>query len=140
MNKRSSARMRARVVSPRSGAFVFVFVFALVACAGCATTTSTPVPRELATARQSYFRTAAGPSPAVNAERLARAKYALDVAERAFRERPNSPVTRDLAYIAARDAELVDAETGTILAALRMQHALSLIRRDGEPSTGGETE
>ena len=110
----------------------------LVASAGCAT--ATPVPRELATARQSYFRTAAGPSPAVNADRLAHAKYALDVAERAFRERPDSAVTRDLAYIAARDAELVDAETGTILAALRKQQALSLIRRDGEPSPGMETE
>ena len=132
MTMRRSSRMRALVVLLPAAAI------ALVASAGCAT--ATPVPRELATARQSYFRTAAGPSPAVNAEGLARAKYALDVAERAFRERPDSPVTRDLAYIAARDAELVDAETGTILAALRKQQALTLIRHEGEPSRGGETE
>ena len=102
----------------------------LATLAGCAGKTT--VPRELVTARQSYFRTAAGPSVSVNAARLARAKEALDLSERAFRENPDSPVARDLAYMAARDAELVDAETGTMLAALRQRQALQLIRHDQE--------
>ena len=115
--------------------FVVAVALALSSIAGCAGRGA--IPRELLTARQSYFRTAAGPSVSVNAARLARAKEALDVAERAFQESPDSPVTRDLAYMAARDAELVEAETGTMLAALREQQALRLIRHDEEARGGG---
>src|SRR5579864_5841884 len=91
-----------------------LLLLALVASPLAACSYRTGFPIELADARQAYSRVEDGPAAMVNAARLQEAKDALDAAERAYRERPDSLTTRDLAYIAERRAELVEAETGII--------------------------
>jgi uncharacterized protein DUF4398 len=94
---------------------------------------ATGLPSELANARLAYERVEDGPAAMVNAGRLREAKDALDAAERAYRERPDSSWALDLAYIAERRAELVDAETGIILADQRKALAERLRREESAP-------
>jgi hypothetical protein len=103
----------------------------LPSVAGCSHTVQ--FPSELANARLAYERVVEGPAAMVDADRLHEAKDALDAAERAYVERPESSWARDLAYIAERRAELVDAETGIILADRRRALAERLRREESSP-------
>ena len=85
---------------------------ALIA-AGCATVT----PAELTTARASYARAASGPATQLLPADLHKAKVVLDAAETSFVEEKASQQTIDLAYIADRTIQIVEAQAQTALAA-----------------------
>ncbi|MDY6824340.1 MAG: OmpA family protein [Thermodesulfobacteriota bacterium] len=67
----------------------------------CATA---PVPMELSNARQAYQQASTGPAAELAPVQLHKAKLALDQAENAFAEAPESYRTRDFAYVAERRA------------------------------------
>lgn len=73
--------------------------------AGCAAV----VPQELAGARIAYGRASHGPAAQLKPAELHQAAVALKDAERAFDDQPESYHTRDLAYVAQRKAEMVEA-------------------------------
>jgi outer membrane protein OmpA-like peptidoglycan-associated protein len=75
------------------------------ALAGCAHA----VPPELASARQAYHRASAGPAAQLAPVELHKAEVMLSTAERAFSDTPDAPSTRDLAYVAERQAEIAEA-------------------------------
>lgn len=77
----------------------------LVAC-------SHAVPPELASARQAYTRAARGPAAQLVPAEVHKARQALGDAENAFSRDPEGPLTRDLAYVAQRKAELSEALAG----------------------------
>jgi outer membrane protein OmpA-like peptidoglycan-associated protein len=79
--------------------------------AGCATIT----PPELTTARASYARASSGPAVQLLPADLHKAKVVLDAAEASFAEEKNSPKTIDLAYIADRTIQIVEAQAQTAL-------------------------
>jgi len=81
--------------------------------AGCATVT----PPELTTARASYARASSGPAVQLLPADLHKAKVVLDAAEASFVEEKGSPKTIDLAYIADRTIQVVEAQAQTALAA-----------------------
>ena len=98
---------------------------ALMALAGCA---SSPAPRELLDARVSYANAQSGPAGQLVPAQVHVAKVALDRAELSF-EREESPGrTADLAYVAARQAELAESQARLMLAEQQKEQA----RRDGE--------
>lgn len=76
---------------------------ALVLAAGCATTGPSP---ELIEARRSYDAARTSQAATYTPSRVLEAKQALDRAERAHEDDPNSNEERSLAYIAQRRAEL----------------------------------
>lgn len=82
----------------------------IVACVGvlggCAT--SIP-PAELIDARQAYSHASVGEAALLVPAELEKARVALAVAERSFRDNPNALHTRDLAYIADRKARIAEA-------------------------------
>ncbi|OGR00091.1 MAG: hypothetical protein A2284_03045 [Deltaproteobacteria bacterium RIFOXYA12_FULL_61_11] len=78
--------------------------------AGCAA----HAPRELVNAREVYRRASTGPAAQVAPAELHVATQALDKAEKSFKEDPDSYVTRDLAYIAQRRAEIAEATASII--------------------------
>ena len=80
--------------------------------AGCATAT----PIELTTARASYARASSGPALQLLPADLHKAKVVLDSAEASFVEEKASPKTIDLAYIADRTIQTVEAQAQTALA------------------------
>lgn len=84
---------------------------ALIA-AGCATVT----PTELTTARASYARASNGPATQLLPADLHKAKVVLDAAEASFVEEKASQKTIDLAYIADRTIQIVEAQAQTALA------------------------
>jgi outer membrane protein OmpA-like peptidoglycan-associated protein len=79
--------------------------------AGCATVT----PVELTNARVSYARASSGPALQLLPAELHKAKVVLDSAERSFVDEKNSPKTIDLAYIADRTIQTVEAQAQTAL-------------------------
>jgi len=83
------------------------------ALAGCASTM--PPPSELVDARRAYASAAAGPAHDLVPADLLSAQQALARAEQAFANAPDSPRTRDLAYVAERRAEIA-AERGVAAA------------------------
>jgi outer membrane protein OmpA-like peptidoglycan-associated protein len=86
-------------------------LFALVA--GC----SAPLPpAELVTARNVYHRAAKGPAQQQSPASLDEAKKALDAAESAASDDPDSPETKDLAHAAALRAELAEATARQLIA------------------------
>jgi len=85
---------------------------ALIA-AGCATVT----PTELTTARASYARASIGPATQLLPADLHKARVVLDAAEKSFVEEKASQKTIDLAYIADRTIQIVEAQAQTALAA-----------------------
>jgi outer membrane protein OmpA-like peptidoglycan-associated protein len=85
---------------------------ALLAAASCATVT----PIELTTARTSYARASTGPAMVLLPAELHKAKVVLDTAEASFADEKNSPRTIDLAYIADRTIQTVEAQAQTALA------------------------
>lgn len=71
---------------------------------GCATA----VPKELSDARAAYDRASHGEAVTLAPTDLHKAKTALDTAEGAFKDDPDEPATRDLAYVALRRAQLAE--------------------------------
>jgi outer membrane protein OmpA-like peptidoglycan-associated protein len=80
--------------------------------AGCATVT----PVELTTARASYARASSGPAVQLLPADLHKAKIVLDAAETSFADEKGSQKTIDLAYIADRTIQTVEAQAQTVLA------------------------
>ena len=80
--------------------------------AGCATVT----PVELTTARASYARASSGPAVQLLPADLHKAKIVLDAAETSFADEKGSQKTIDLAYIADRTIQTVEAQAQTALA------------------------
>src|SRR5438105_13698525 len=93
------------------------------AAVGCGVS-RTEVEAELERAKIAYFRAEAGPATVVAPDDLRAAEESLRAAERAYRERPEDPRTVDLAYIAARRAELAESRAGLLLARRRKAEAL----------------
>jgi outer membrane protein OmpA-like peptidoglycan-associated protein len=81
----------------------------LTGCAavGCA---SHPPPAELLDARAAYVRIESGPASQLKPDRVHEAKVALDKAERAYADDPSTQETKDIAYLALRDAERAEIE------------------------------
>jgi outer membrane protein OmpA-like peptidoglycan-associated protein len=74
---------------------------------GCA---SAPPPPELLDARSAYIRAESSPASQLKPDSLHEAKGALDKAERAYADDPKDQKTRDIAYVAARRAQLAEVE------------------------------
>lgn len=72
----------------------------------CATT----APQELVSARDAYRRASAGPAVKLAPAPLDDAKKALNRAEKEFADEGSSQKTRDLAYLAERQAQLAEAK------------------------------
>jgi len=88
-----------------------LFIGMALAIAGCATTT----PGELTTARASYARASSGPALQLLPADLHKAKVVLDAAETSFAKEKDSQNTIDLAYIADRTIQTVEAQAQTAL-------------------------
>lgn len=86
---------------------------AILTTVGCSA--SIP-PTELVTARSNYARAAGGPASQLAQADLDNAKKTLDVAEAAFKEDGDTPESKDLAYAAARNAEIAEVRARTIQA------------------------
>jgi hypothetical protein len=100
-------------------------------CAGCATATSSPSgesakPPPIESARVAYERAESGPASEVAPDELRSARDALEEAERAYRIAPHAATSRDLAYLAERKAELLEARVGITLARQRIDMARRL--------------
>ncbi|HUQ42336.1 MAG TPA: OmpA family protein, partial [Candidatus Limnocylindrales bacterium] len=91
-------------------AVVLLTAFALAGCS------ATLPPNELVTARSTYARAAQGPAASVAPADLDTAKKSLDLAENSFKDDGDTYVTKDLAYAAARSAELAETRARTTLA------------------------
>jgi hypothetical protein len=73
--------------------------------AGCA---SAP-PQDLVDARVAYARVSQGPAARVLPAQVDQVRECLARAEQSFAEQPNAQRTRDLAYVAERRAQAVEA-------------------------------
>jgi outer membrane protein OmpA-like peptidoglycan-associated protein len=91
--------------------------YAAFGCAG------TPPPPELLDARAAYMRAEAGQASQYKPDRVHEAKVALDKAERAYEDDPAGQETKDIAYLALRDAELAEVEGRDARAAQDKVHA-----------------
>jgi outer membrane protein OmpA-like peptidoglycan-associated protein len=89
-----------------------LFIGMALLAAGCATIT----PPELTTARASYARASSGPALQLLPADLHKAKVVLDAAETSFAQEKASQKTIDLAYIADRTIQVVEAQAQTALA------------------------
>jgi outer membrane protein OmpA-like peptidoglycan-associated protein len=76
---------------------------------GCGTT---PPPVELLDARAAYEKASRGQAAQLAPAQLDTAKQALSKAEGSFEEEGDDPITKDLAYVAQRRAEIAEAEAG----------------------------
>jgi outer membrane protein OmpA-like peptidoglycan-associated protein len=126
-------------------------VAAILTTAGCSTTMP---PNELVTARSNYARASQGPAPRLAPADLDNAKKTLDRAEVSFKEDGDTAETKDIAYAAARTAELAEsharaAEANALkertLAASRANDAnqaqltsAELVRAKGQLATQGQ--
>jgi outer membrane protein OmpA-like peptidoglycan-associated protein len=81
--------------------------------AACATATPPP---ELVAARGAYTDAETGPAQKYKPDELHKAKVTLDQAEQSFRDNGAAEKTKDLAYVAQRQAQQAAAEGGTALA------------------------
>jgi outer membrane protein OmpA-like peptidoglycan-associated protein len=81
--------------------------------AGCA---SVAAPADLLTARSAYDRASRGPAAQFAAADLHSAQETLAIAERAFTRTGDSQETRDMAYVAARRAQIAEAHARTVQA------------------------
>jgi outer membrane protein OmpA-like peptidoglycan-associated protein len=86
---------------------------AIFTTAGCSATLP---PNELLTARANYTRASAGPAAQLAPSDLDSAKKTLDTAEASFKNDGDTPETKDLAYAAARNAEIAEARARTMQA------------------------
>ncbi len=96
--------------------------------AGCATVT----PVELTNARVSYARASSGPAVQLLPADLHKAKVILDSAEASFVDQKGSQETIDLAYIADRTIQTVEAQAQTALA----QQTVSKAKQDYQEKQG----
>ena len=87
-----------------------VVVAAILTTAACA---STMPPNELVTARSNYARASQGPAPRLAPADLDSAKKSLDHAEASFKENGDTAETKDVAYAAARQAEIAESHART---------------------------
>lgn len=79
----------------------------VLALNGCASNPAAP--RELVEARAAFTRASASPAARLALVDLHNAQQELDRAERSYTDDPSSDVTRDLAYVALRRAQTVEA-------------------------------
>lgn len=86
---------------------------AILTTFGCAATIP---PNELVTARSNYTRASTGPAAQLAPSDLSTAKKTLDQAEAAFKEDGDTPEMRDMAYAAARNAEIAESRARTMQA------------------------
>ena len=86
---------------------------AILTTAGCSATLP---PNELVTARANYSRASAGPAAQLAPSDLDSAKKTLDSAEASFKNDGDTPETKDLAYAAARNAEIAESRARTVQA------------------------
>jgi outer membrane protein OmpA-like peptidoglycan-associated protein len=93
---------------------------AAMSLAACATTQP---PKELLDARDAYSRGEHGKAREFNPAALHEAKVALDKAEAAYQDDPESVQTRDEAYIALRRAERAEIEASTMANEQRKEKA-----------------
>lgn len=92
---------------------IFFAVVLGVTLFGCGTTLA---PKELLDARDAYDRAAKGPASKLTPAQLDTAKQSLDKAEQSFRDDGDGDVTKNLAYIAMRKAQIAAAQ-GEVAAA-----------------------
>jgi len=92
---------------------LFVLLPVAAIMAGCA---SRQTPQELADARALYKRAASGPAATYDPAALHVARQSLVQAENFYREHPDSQASRDMAYIAARRAQLAEVRAHTAMA------------------------
>jgi outer membrane protein OmpA-like peptidoglycan-associated protein len=90
----------------------------LAACGG-----ATPPPKELLDAREAYRRASTGPAAELVPDKLHEAKLTLEGAEDAYKENPEADSTRDLAYVAHRNALRVEAQGAAAQATREKEHA-----------------
>jgi outer membrane protein OmpA-like peptidoglycan-associated protein len=95
---------------------------ALALATGCATSQPS---KELLDARDAYTKSEQGKARQYNPAALHEAKVALDKAEAAFEEDPESEAARDEAYLALRRAERAEIEASTLAWEQRKQKAQS---------------
>ena len=84
----------------------YFVLFSTLFLAGCA---ATAPPSELIFAREAFVRASTGQAQQLVPAEVHKAKVALDLAEKSFKDEPKSFLTRDLAYIADRKARLAEA-------------------------------
>lgn len=95
-------------------------LLALSSLLGCGTTLA---PKELMDARDAYDRAAKGPATKLTPAQLDTAKQALDQAETSFKDDGDEEITKTLAYIAMRKAQVAAAQAEVAAAALRRDQA-----------------
>jgi outer membrane protein OmpA-like peptidoglycan-associated protein len=96
------------------------FALALLFVAGCA---SSPPPRELLDARAAYNQARMGKASQYTPADLHTAKVALNAAERAFEDDPESPDTFALSYVALRTSQLVESKANSKAAEADLERA-----------------
>lgn len=84
---------------------------------------TTLAPKELMDARDAYDRAAKGPAAKLTPAQLDTAKQALDQAETSFKDDGDEEVTKTLAYIAMRKAQVAAAQGEVAAAAQRRDQA-----------------
>jgi len=84
-------------------------VLSLVITLGLYGACAPTIPPELANARRAYSQAATGAAAQNAPADLHKAKEALEVAERAFEDRPGAQSTLDLAYVAERKSQQAEA-------------------------------
>jgi outer membrane protein OmpA-like peptidoglycan-associated protein len=85
----------------------FSFLLAVIGCA------SSPPPRQLLDARAAYNQARMGKAAQYTPADLHTAKVALNAAEQAFEDDPESPETFALSYVALRTSQLVESKANT---------------------------
>lgn len=86
---------------------------AILTTVGCSATLP---PNELVTARNNYTRASQGPAAQLAPGDLDTAKKSLDLAETSFKEEGDTAETKDIAYAAARSAEIAESRARTMQA------------------------
>ena len=97
----------------RSGLVLAAILTTSIYSAACA---STIPPNELVTARSNYARASAGPAAQLSPGDLDSAKKSLDQAEASFKDQGDTAEVKDLAYAAARNAEIAESRARTMAA------------------------
>jgi outer membrane protein OmpA-like peptidoglycan-associated protein len=110
-------------------------VSALIAgCVACASSTYS-TPSELSDARLTFGRVSGGPAAKLVPAQVHVARRALDDAEKSFMDQPESQGTRDLAYVAQRQAQMAEINAQAEEAKLHAQMVARTIS-DSEAKTG----
>ncbi len=110
-------------------------ILATAVAAGCS---ATMPPNELVSARSNYARASQGPAAQLAQADLDTAKKSLDRAEAAFKEEGDSPETKDVAYAAARSAELAESRA-RILQAKQLKDQTNAGQRASEVDAAQRT-